>query len=240
MSFWSSLVLARSARPPVVTSASIGRFLRELFATGALVEGKNSLSCELKYGSNVDADDLPTDIVDWDESGTIGTFREYPWDRTEVFSSIRTLATDLEEQDKSVYRAHLSLGRLHPDIVSALTRNPSDERDRGLCLCDLSFRVGPELVAVLESESQAFVGWMGLSFSGPGYFSPWKYRQVREKAESIGLVHRATEVCRQAWPVPAESASKKAIANRRRLGKLWLYDDFALPLDWFWFVSETG
>jgi hypothetical protein len=49
MSFYSSLVLARAAPPPVITAAAIGAFLRSLDATGALAGGRERL-CQIKYG----------------------------------------------------------------------------------------------------------------------------------------------------------------------------------------------
>jgi hypothetical protein len=239
MSFWSSLVLARAAPPPVVNADAIGAFLRGLAATGALVGG-NELLCQVKYGPRLDADERTTDVTEWDESGTIGTVGEYPWDISEMFPSVAILADVLAGDSRSVYRAYLSVGELHPDIVAALTREPSEENEVGLCLSWVSFSVGPVLVAGLGSEAPAFAGWMGLSFSGPGYFFPWEYRQVRELAESVELVGRLVEVCRGAWPVAPAPVSVEAVAGRRQLAELWLYDDFALPQDWLWFVSESG
>lgn len=76
--------------------------------------------------------------------------------------------------------------------------------------------------------------------SGPGYFYPLEYREARKRAEAVGLVRLIREVCRNAWPVQSVPASASAVAGRRGLGEAWLYDDFALPQDWLWFVSESG
>jgi hypothetical protein len=171
MSFWSSLVLARAAPPPVVTVAALGALVRDLVATGALV-GAEEVLCQLKYGRRVDADEQTTDGIDWHESGVIGAVGEDPWDRSDTHPSLAALATALTADGGTVYRANLGLGALHPSIVAALTREPSAENEVGLCLSGASFRVGPVLVAGLGSEDQAFAGWMGLAFSGPGYFFP--------------------------------------------------------------------
>jgi len=239
MSFWTDLVLARSAPPPLVTASAIGVFLRNLAATGALVGG-DELVCEIKYGLRVDADDRTTDVIERDESGIISTYLEYPWDVSETFRSINVLADRLAADGRSVYRASLSLGELHSDIVAALTREGSEGNGVELCLSSLCFYVGPVLVAGVASESQALVGWLGLFISGPGYRLPWEYRHLRERAEAVGLIHHLQEVCRAAWPVPPAPASAEVIANRRKLGELWLYDDLALPQDWLWFVSGSG
>jgi hypothetical protein len=239
MSFQSCLVLARAAPPPVVTAAAIGAFLRSLDATGALAGGGEPL-CQIKYGPRVDADDRTTDVIDWDESNIIGTLGDYPWDVSQTFPSVAVLADALAVDGRPVYRAYLGLGALHAEIVAALTRAPSEENEVGLCLYEADFSVGPVLVAGLYSEAPALAGWMGLSLSGPGYFFPWEYRQARQRAEAVALVRRLTEACRAAWPVVPAAASAEAHAGRRGLGELWLYDDFAVPQDWLWFVSESG
>jgi hypothetical protein len=239
MSFYSSLILARAAAPPVVTTAAMSEFLRELARAGALL-ARGELLCRLKYGSRVDDDDRTTDALEWDKSGTIGTVSEYPWDVSRTFPSVAALADALAADRRSVYRAYLVLSELHPDIVAALTREPSEENEVGLCLSGLSFSIGPVLVAGLLSDAPALAGWMGLSFSGPGYCYSWAYRQVRERAEAVEMVRWLADVCRATWPVPRVPPSAEVVADRRRLGELWLYDDFALPQDWLWFVSESG
>lgn len=237
MSFWSSLVLARGGQTPAVTVAAIGALVRGLTAAQVLVGDEQPL-CQIKYGPRVDADEQTTHEIEWD--GLIGTYREYPWDRSGTYPSLPALADALAADNGTVYRAFLSLGSAHPDIVAALTREPSEENEVGLCLCGVSLQVGPIVVAGLGSESSAFVGWMGLVFSGPGYFFPWEYRRVRERAEEVALVRRAAALCRSAWPVEPVLASAEAVAARRELSDLWLYDDFALPQNWRWFVSESG
>lgn len=238
MSFWSSLTLARCARPPVVAASAIGRLLGDLITTGALV-GKEPLLCELKYGPRVDADERTTDTVDWDDSSIIGTVRNYPWDRSETFPSIASLADALAADNHSLYRAHVSLGPLHTDIVAALTREPSPKNEMGMSLSGASFHVGPVLVSGLAGANKTLVGWMGLSFSGPGYYFPWTFREARERAEAVKLVGRLATACRAAWPVPPGGAPAKFVAARRQLGNLWLYDDAELTEDWLWFASES-
>jgi hypothetical protein len=238
VSFWSSLILARPAKPPIVTAAAIGALIQRLAETGALV-GREEPLCQIKYGPRVDADERTTDVVDRDDSGIVGTVGEYPWDLSDSFPSLTALADALAANEKPVYRAFLNLGDWHSDIVAALTRKPSKENADELCLYGASFSVGPVLVRGLASETSAFAGWMGLSASGPGYFYPWEYREARERAEAVGLLREAAAVCRAIWPVPPAAVSDSVIAARRELRDLWLYDDLALS-DWLWFASESG
>ena len=162
----------------MVTVADLGEFTRRVAASEALVGGEQLLF-QIKYGDRVDADEVTTDVVEWDESGTMGTVGEYAWDRSESFASLSTLADTLMNDRETIYRAFLQLGQMNSKIVTALTRAPLEENEIGLCLWDLSLTVGPVHVAGLASDSSAFVGWMGLSFSGPGYFYPWTFRSAR-------------------------------------------------------------
>lgn len=237
MSFWSSLVLAHAAPPPVVTTTKLAAFLRSLVATRALAAGEDVL-CQVKYGPRIDADDRRPGMTEWD--GAIGTDEDYPWDRSEAFPSVGDTADALEAETRTVYRAHFGLGWLLPEAVAGLTREPSPENEVGLCLSDLGFTVGPVVVGGLGTDAEAFAGWMGLAISGPGYFFPWEYREARERAGSIELVRRLAEVCRQTWPVPPVPVTAEVVAGRQGLSDLWLYDDFVLPQGWWWFVDETG
>jgi hypothetical protein len=237
MSFWSSLILARAAPPPVVAAAEMGLLVRKLIAIDALA-GDEAPLCQIKYGPRVDADEQTTNVVDWDESGVIGTVGEYPWDRSDTYPSLAELVDDLAHDDGTLYRAYVSLGSSHPEIVSALTREPSEQNEVALCLDSMSFSIGPVLVGGLDSQAPAFAGWLGLSFSGPGYYFPWTYREARERAEKVAKVRQVADACRSVWPVKPTPASAAAIAGRRELAELWLYDDATAPLDWLWFVSE--
>jgi hypothetical protein len=237
MSFWSSLSFVRTARPPVVAAAAIGDFVRDLAATGAIV-GNEKSQCQIKYGSRVDIDRRPTEVIEW--SGMLGTIREYPWDRSDEFTSLTAMADALATDCRKTYRAYLDLGEWHPDIVTALTREPSEDNCDPLCLHRASFSVGPVAASGLACEREEFVGWMRLTFSGPGYFFPWTQRQARERAQEVGLGRRLVEVCRAAWPVSPMPVPAAVIARRQRLGELWLYRDLDLPEDWLWFGAESG
>jgi hypothetical protein len=240
MSFWSSYLLVQSAPPPVVTGRQIAAFVRELAATGLIVPGGLPVSCKVKYGPRIDADYETTDLVEWDESGIIGTTKEYPWDRDAKFATLPELADSVTNDQRTVYRAYLSLGTADPDIEAALTRQPSSENVEGLYPSDVSFHIGPQIVQGLASDEPAAVGWMALTFSGPGYFFPWSFKQARQRAQSSDGLKRLTEICRAAWPVAPSRVTKEMIDSRRALGELWLYDDLSIPRDWLWFVSETG
>lgn len=239
MSFWSSLNLIRAAPPPIVSVASVGRFVRALEKAGAFGADEQPM-CQIKYGKRVDADERSTDDIELDDTGIVARVVEYPWDHTEMYSSHADLADALEVDAGKVYRAFLMLGSSSNDIVNALTRKPTKENKDELCLYSLSLSVGPALIAGLDSEAPAMAGWMRLKFSGPGYFFPWTYREARERAESVGLIRRIAAACRSVWPVPQSTATAATVAGRQRLGNLWLYDDLSLPPDWLWFVSESG
>jgi hypothetical protein len=237
MSYWSSLVLSRAAAPaPAVIAADLGDFFRALHATGALLDGK--FQSKIRYGPSVDMDDLDTQDVTVDEDTLVATVGEIAWDHDATFPSVAALADELAGDSRSVYRAWFRLGDLHPTIAAALTREPSETNSDGLYLSGLCFEVGPVQIADLPGEIEAQVGWMGLSFSGPGYFYPWTYREARERAEAVALVADIAGVCRKAWPVISSEASPNLVAVRKELGKLWLYDDWALRPDWLWFASE--
>jgi hypothetical protein len=140
MSFWSSLVLARVAPPPTVTTTALAAFLRSVAESGAAA-ADDYLRCEVKYGPRVDADDRGIESVEWDESGAIGTVGEYPWDRSDSFTTLEAMADALATDPRPVYRAWLALGSLHPEAAAALTREPSEDNEIGLYLSALSFTV---------------------------------------------------------------------------------------------------
>lgn len=242
MSFWSSLNLVRCAAPPAapgVTVASMSTFARRLLETGALAGGRPA-QCRVKYGPRIDADERGMIEQSADSSGLLITHRERPWDRVESHPSVAALAQALEGDDGSVYRAELSLGPASPEIVAALTREPSAENSTGLRLSDVHLEVGPVMVSSLSSDAEAFVGWMSLSFSGPGYFFPWTFRSALERALRVEAIGRLADACRATWPVVPEPPSPQMIAARRELGALWLSDDLTLLGDWLWFASESG
>ena len=240
MSFWSSLALVRAAPPPIVRVAELAPFVRALAAAEA-VSDASDVSCGIKYGPRVDADERTTDDSgeEADAGRIIRTVREYPWDRKERFSSVEHLAQSLASDEGTIYRAHLSLGLVHPELVAALSRNSCDENSVPMCLCELGFSIGPEIVSSLNDDVGAFAGWMALSIAGHGYCFPWTRREVRDRAERVAITGRLVEACRVAWPVRPERPPGAVVAARRSLGSLWLYDDPAQPADWLWFVSES-
>jgi hypothetical protein len=238
MSFYSSLIFCHAAPPPMVTGASLGAFVHRVAETAA-VTGNHDMVCSLKFGSRIDRDELPAEVVEWDETGLIATYGVYEWDHTESYATLAAMAAALSGMPETVYRASLQLGRLDDKIVAALTREASPDNDRWLCLCDLSLEVGPILSSGL-SEGPFFGGWMGLSFSGYGYFYPWTYKETRLRAEAVEGIDRLVEACRRTWPIQAVRPSPEAIAVRRQMGELWLYDDLTIPRGWLWVVAETG
>lgn len=238
MSSYSSLILCHAAPPPVVTGASLAAFLRRVAETDAVAGGADLL-CQVKFGARIDQDELRAESVEWDESGLIATHGEYDWDYSECHSSLAAVAAAVSGLPGSIYRAFLDLGGLHEEVVAALTREASPDNEQPLCLCDLSFEIGPVRGSSLV-DRPFFAGWMGLRFSGYGYFFPWTYKEARLRAESVGRVRGLTEACMQTWPLRPTVPSQEVVEVRRRMGELWLYDDPATPSGWLWIVAETG
>jgi hypothetical protein len=238
MSYWSSMNLVRMGPPPRVTTSAMREFVLELSKMRVL-EDENDFSWRIKFGERVDADELTTNLIDWNESGMIGTQREYPWDVNLAYKTIADFANSTEADNKPVYRALIGLGTSNDEIVNALTRNPCEDNEYPMCLWSLWFEVGPIQITSLGSESVIQAGWMNLSFSGPGYFFPWDFRFAKQRLESVDIVQGIVELCRKTWPVPKSSTSAKTIAARQECSELWMYDDFALSQDWLWFASEN-
>lgn len=239
MSFWSSLSYARVAPAPKVTVDSISHFASELAGTKAVEEG-HQLLCQIKYGERIDSDEETTEVVQYDPSGIIGVMGDYPWDRSETFSSLTALADELRTDDRCVYRAFLDFGQLRSEVVADLTREASEENEQAMCLWAPSLSVGPVLISGLDSQEPAFAGWMDFTFSGPGYFYPWTYRAARERAEANDVIQQVAAICRETWPVKPSSPTVEGMEGRRKMAELWLYDDFSHPYDWLWFASESG
>lgn len=221
----------------MVTPAELAAFVRQLQALD-VCDSDSNFECQLKYGPQIDADERGTVNIVWDESG-LGVSTDYPWDRDEKFSDLVQLAEALAADHQSLYRAHLSMGVMKPGLCEALTREPSVENEIGLYLGELSFEIGPITVAGLATEEPAFVGWMALKISGPGYYFPWSFRMGRDRAEAQPELQHVATVCRELWPVLPTPVTPERIAVRREVGELWLYE-LDQPTDWLWFASETG
>lgn len=238
MSFYSSLKLVRPTQPPIVTVDALSRFLRSIDSLGILTSDQK-VSCNVKYGQQIDADDKGTEVRTYVNEGVF-KIGEIEWDYTNNFSSLAAMADSLLGNQQTIYRGYVNLGELLDEIGNALTREPSEENEIPLFLSDVSFEMGPITTYSLMNMEEAQAGWMGLSFSGYGYFYPWTYQEARQRIEKVEQIAKLVELCEKTWPVVDTAVTGEVAANRESVKELWLYNDFHLPHAWRWFVAESG
>jgi hypothetical protein len=131
MSFYTSLILYRPTKPPLVTGPSLARFLGGFAECKLLMEEATSCDASIKFGSAIDQDDKATS---WEEpiNEVVSEWREIAWDATHQAKSIQELIPLIEQHQRTIYRAHLSLGCAHKGITKVLTREPSEENKDGI------------------------------------------------------------------------------------------------------------
>ena len=78
MSFFTSVHFYRPTKPPVVTVASLAKFLRS-FATLQITTKSMPVSADIKFGDAIDMDDR---LSSWDKplSEFVSEFHEIEWD----------------------------------------------------------------------------------------------------------------------------------------------------------------
>jgi hypothetical protein len=238
MSFYTSLILYRPTKPPLVTGPTLARFLGGFAECKLLKEEANSCDASIKFGSAIDQDDKPTC---WEEpvNQYVWESRQIDWDARHQAKSIRELIPLVEQHRQGIYRAHLSLGCAHKGITKVLTREPSEENEDGLCLWDWSITLEPVAVHALGSETVFRVGWIRVSIGGNGYLYPWKFKDLFRRAGSQPDLLRLEELCRLTWPVPSAPPDRKRTKGRKLMGELWPYP-MDEPVDWCWGVAESG
>lgn len=237
MSFHTSLLFYRPAKPPLITGTQLGEFVDRLRSTHTLLDsGWRTLS--VKFGRSIDSDNSPA-VFDVPIAPQLSRFESIDWDIDFRASGIQEIVDRLTSASRQVYRAAISLGDLRDDVIAAIQRRNSPENDIDLLLHELGFDLGPVELHQLGNDCVWEVGWMSLSISGPGYLFPWAFRDVVARLESSALVGQITDVCRLTWPVTPLPVTAEAIAQRREAGELWPYGDLAKPCDWYWGVAEA-
>lgn len=249
MSFWTSFHYYRPTRPPVVTGPALATFVRDLAATGSVEPGFMSLS--VKFGKRIDRDDKPTSR-EVEIYPRCYVYRDIRWDiRERDPIDVLRMADLLDDQDRPIYRAELSLGAVPERIWRPLMANREDG-DTSACFHSWWLQLAPVESASLDSDGTFEVGWMSLGLSGPGYLSPLTPSELVRRATGVPELHEVTELCRRTWPVdpewvPGIVAKLTPVARRHKvrqfrgkMGGLWPYDSLDEPWDWYWGVAESG
>ena len=188
MSFYSALTIFYPGCPPLLTVAELRRFYEGLWTLMGLEEN-NWGGVELQYGKSGSTAFDRTHQVKWDRSGTVGRL---PWedDREPENLDHETSAGMRKDwwpappaDGKTVHRAHVSRGKLpRRAILDLWAAHPDHESSRDyarsfICPDSLSVGISPEYAMTLatetpEDEDECY-GFLGLHFSGSGYFS-WR------------------------------------------------------------------
>lgn len=238
MSYWTSLQFYRPTSPPQITGTTLGAFVRA-FVSLEVSDASADMDTTIKFGAAVDQDERP---CTWEEEVSPGSVvsiaRTINWDVTVGRGPLVDIAGRLDQLDRMVYRAHIPLGSLVPDISERFVRAPSREEPDGLSLFTCSLKIEPVLLANMASASTFFGGWVSLSFGGYGQIWPWTTKDLVSKAENSLTLRRLMDLCRHTWPVPSSQPTGRVQASREQMGDLWPYVDRERPLDWSWSVCE--
>jgi hypothetical protein len=243
MSFWTNVVNYYPGRPPLISCGDLAQFVD--WASSVEVCQSPQVGARIIWGDRVDADDLGFDEEVRTRYGNVVDV-QYKRRRLDLElceeSSLHDLSLALETyRSKSVYRAHISLGRLRDDIARRFyVRYP--ENPQAVCPYDVSLCIEPILVGSLAGEESFFVSYIGLLIGGPGYCWPRTARQVIDCVRHDKDVASLVSALPRIWPA-AESALTR-LGRRLKHGPadLWPYDEacaIAAP-SWVWGIDETG
>jgi hypothetical protein len=238
MSFYTSVTYYRPTDPPPVTAAELADFIGQIRGTN-LLKTTGTPCLKIKFGEAIDQDSRDTT---WEEpiGRNMSVMREIAWDvHLPKPASLDEMISLIEDDQRRIYRAFVSL----PDPVNALlepiTRENSPENEVNFYPASLSLEFGPVRVGTLATESRPEVGWVGVDLSGSGYLYPWTVREIVDRAQHSSAIQCIMQVCRSFWPVPSQRPPKSIVRQRTEMRELWPYDDYEMPWDWYWGVSET-
>jgi hypothetical protein len=236
MSFHTTLQFYRPTEPPIVTGADLARFLERLRETATL-QDNGWQTLQVKYGERIDADD--SEAV-WTEpiAPQLSTIRSIAWDIDISANGIQQIVDQLRDEPRHIYRAAVSLGTLDEKVVAPITRKGSAENDTDFLPYELGVEIGLIESWLMGDEQICEVGWMSLTLSGSGYLFPWTFPEVVRQLESVPLIGKLTDVCRSTWPVAPGPLNRKVVEFRRKMGKVWPYEDYDRPWDWYWAARE--
>jgi hypothetical protein len=242
MSFYTTLSFYRPTKPPLVTGRALAGFFRDLIDTG-LFERRGANYFSVKFGQAIDQDALGTFVeVPDPQHPSISTMRPIQWDIDHKNISLDDALRELSNDDRTIYRAAISLGSLRADVLRSLQTRRPDRDEMNLHLWDGTMHLGPVELFHLGGEEPVRVGWMDVSLSGNGHLHPWKPRDLTSRAASLDALQPLTQICRRAFPIPDSErlASRSGISQRHEMGELWPFRDLERDADWFWGVCETG
>lgn len=242
MSYYTSLVFYRPAKPPAITASDLGRFIARIHDEGLLVDdGLRVL--QLKLGDSIDQDEKrATCLEELEHAPGLFVTKDIEWDlELRAPTTIADMIAGLANDNRRIYRAVALLGSPIDAVLNPITRTNSPENDVSFCPDTLGIDIGPINIGGLAADHPPlFVGWIGVSLSGSGYLFPWTSRDVLKRLEGKEPIQQLMEVCRSTWPVPPRELENRFIDMRRDIGDHWPYDELSKPWDWYWGFDESG
>lgn len=235
MSFWTEFLLFHPGPFPVVTCADLARLWRLTRAGG--LEARHSPSCRIAFGrmtrDNEPLDRWEGDMIRHCVEGHCDIQCE-PSPHTTDDSILRSLD---QHADQSVYRAHLTLGRLSREAVDRL--HVRDARNaEAVALHTVGFSVDLVQIHDLDSDDVFVPSLMALSVSGQGYCYPRTAAEVLAALRAEPQVRSLEQIVQSIWPVTPTPASPEEKAERRAMGRLWL-ESPDRPRGWAWGYSSS-
>ncbi|HUU68591.1 MAG TPA: hypothetical protein VM186_03645 [Planctomycetota bacterium] len=88
-------------------------------------------------------------------------------------------------------------------------------------------------------QSSMHLSAAAVTVGGDGYLYPWTNDDLLKRVKSIPELVKVAQVCKEALPVASRKPTKKVIAIREAMGKLWGGNDYDAPYDWRWVIQET-
>ena len=235
MSLFSSLLIFYPSDPPKITLAEARTFcdqLRNILSLRDIL-----LAVDIKYGESIDQDDETTNLMEWNETGTTGRFVQYPWDHEGRNLPWTELWPGRDAEVRHLYRASIGLGRLPKPVGTELMAMRDEKTSHEFVAPDsLSFQIDPVLPATLNTTELFAYGYIGLSFSGNGFFSWQPLSRYWEQARVSPTLRAVLQLCRETFPVPRLQLGQLSAD----LGELFLNREEYRQGDWIVSVSETG
>ena len=237
MSFFSSLSLFFPGTPPVITGTEWKRFA-EALRSAVEVDQSSKGTLRIKWGDRIDQDYDDTNEFDWDDSGMIGTPREFPWDIEIDNQPWEALWQNASVNGGNVYRSYLALGALTPDACRSLGATGDSDDGSYIAPDSVSLSANPVCPATLDAEEMVCTGLLEVSFAGNGYFS-WgrPYADYAAQYREAPPIVAAQKICRELFPVTRDDRFDR-IADH--LGAIFLNRDYYAEGDWILSISETG
>lgn len=235
MSFYACMQFYRPGRAMELTGRDLAGFVRFVHELGIIGKDRE-VRAQLKFGRSPARDYLPQTWIRW-LSPAIGEVEEIEYDLDEDRPGLREMAELLGGESRTIYRAHLSLGWLAEDVFRPVYRAPCPKNDTPFAPDSLALSIGPVDLHSFDL-SAPLVGMLCVSLHGNGYLQPWTSKDFVERAERQPKIAALMSECRRQWPVTPRKPGPLEVYRRKRMGRLWPYDDLRRPMDWCWGVEE--